>query len=108
MKTAQRKIARRIAQKHRSSEKPLGWFEAFYTRAYGNPDKIPFKCCPQICGPRPCTLWHLFLAPGETALVITRGREPHEPMGEMPWPRTRDELLRFEKQGLKPVEFEDY
>ncbi len=49
-----------------------------------------------------------FVAPAGTLLVITRGRAPNEPKGNMPWPLTRDELAFFETLGLKEVRFEDY
>lgn len=49
-----------------------------------------------------------FVAPAGTLLVITRGREPNEPEGNMPWPLTRDELASFETFGLKAASFGDY
>lgn len=49
-----------------------------------------------------------FVAPGGILLVITRGREPGEPEGMMPWPLTRNELALFEEVGLTAFEFEDY
>ena len=49
-----------------------------------------------------------FVAPGGTLLVITRGREPSDPEGEMPWPLMRKELDAFRVSGLKEVSFEDY
>ena len=49
-----------------------------------------------------------FLAPGGTLLVITRGREPADPEGKMPWPLTREEVYSFGDFGLKEVSFEDY
>ena len=49
-----------------------------------------------------------FVAPGGTLLVITRGREPSDPGGKMPWPLTKEELSLFEDHGLKKVFLEDY
>jgi len=49
-----------------------------------------------------------FVAPHGTLLVVSRGREPGEPPGEMPWPLTKDELTVFLRHGLKEVSFEDY
>ena len=43
-----------------------------------------------------------------TLLVVTRGREPHESPGQMPWPLSRDELSVFEESGLVCRQFEDY
>jgi len=49
-----------------------------------------------------------FVAPRGTLLVVSRGREPDEPHGEMPWPLMKDELTDFLRLGLKEVGFEDY
>lgn len=49
-----------------------------------------------------------FVAPGGTLLVISRGREPTDPEGKMPWPLTRDELALFETHSLKQTLFDDY
>ena len=50
-----------------------------------------------------------FLAPAGELLLICRGREPHEPPGEMPWPLTRPELANLaERAGLASREFDDY
>ena len=48
------------------------------------------------------------IAPGGTLLVIARGREPHEPEGDMPWPLMRAELSTLERVGLTCESFEDY
>lgn len=48
------------------------------------------------------------LAPGGTLLVICRGREANEPVGDLPFPLTREELSYFEQLGLTLVKFEDY
>jgi hypothetical protein len=49
-----------------------------------------------------------FVKPAGMLLVITRGREPSDSEGMMPWPLTKDELFFFEDQGLKMLSFEDY
>lgn len=49
-----------------------------------------------------------YVAPGGTLLVVTRGRESHDPEGKMPWPLTREELSRFVTGGLYEISFEDY
>jgi SAM-dependent methyltransferase len=49
-----------------------------------------------------------FVAPRGTLLVVSRGREPDEPQGDMPWPLTKEELTDFLRLGLKQVNFEDY
>lgn len=48
------------------------------------------------------------VAPGGKLLAIVRGREPHEPEGELPWPLTRDELAEFVCAGLTEKIFEEY
>ncbi|PSQ97356.1 MAG: SAM-dependent methyltransferase [Bacteroidetes bacterium SW_9_63_38] len=49
-----------------------------------------------------------FVRPGGTLLVITRGRDPDAPEGELPWPLTEETVRQFEAHGLDLVEFEDY
>jgi SAM-dependent methyltransferase len=49
-----------------------------------------------------------FVAPSGHILIITRGREPIDPLGEMPYPLTKGELEAFEKLGFKIQSFEDY
>jgi len=49
-----------------------------------------------------------FLRPGGFLLVISRGREPSEPEGQMPWPLTRAELAGFNNAGLEELSFEDF
>ena len=49
-----------------------------------------------------------FVAPGGTLLAIARGREPDDNPGRMPWPLTKQELLKFEQSGLKLLAFEDF
>ena len=47
------------------------------------------------------------LAPGGLLLVLSRGREPEAPEGELPWPLTRAELDAVTAHGLEPLRFED-
>ncbi len=49
-----------------------------------------------------------FVAEGGQLLVIARGREEHEPRGEMPWPLTRGELDEFTRVGLVEISFEEF
>ena len=49
-----------------------------------------------------------FVKPGGKLLVIARGREPHEPEGQLPWPLTRAELANFVHAGLTEKSFDDY
>lgn len=48
------------------------------------------------------------LAPGGRLLVVARGREPHEPEGQMPWPLTRAEIDAIAGDGLALDTFEDF
>ena len=49
-----------------------------------------------------------FVGPGGKLLAIVRGREAHEPEGEMPWPLTRAELGEFVRAGLAEETLEEY
>jgi len=49
-----------------------------------------------------------FVRPHGTFLVITRGKDPGEGEGNMPWPLLRTELAAFQSCGLTEVSFEDY
>ena len=48
-----------------------------------------------------------FVAPGGRLLVVTRGREDGEEVGEVPWPLSREDLARFGENGLREVAFQD-
>lgn len=48
------------------------------------------------------------VAPGGTLLVIARGRDSGAQVDGPPWPLTREELHRFEGNGLSEKTFEDY
>jgi len=49
-----------------------------------------------------------FVAPGGNLLAIVRGREEHEPLGELPWPLSRAEMNEFVRAGLTETNFEEY
>ncbi len=46
------------------------------------------------------------VAPGGRVFVLCRAREAGEPIGELPWPLTRDELALFEAAGLRATTVE--
>lgn len=48
-----------------------------------------------------------FLAPTGELLVISRARERDEPLGELPWPLSREELGPFSQLGLRTLQLED-
>jgi SAM-dependent methyltransferase len=48
-----------------------------------------------------------FVAVGGELLVVTRAREPHEDVGQLPWPLMRSELMAFSALALREVSFED-
>jgi len=48
------------------------------------------------------------VAPGGALLVVARGREPHEPEGEMPWPLTRAEVEAIATSALRLADFGDF
>jgi SAM-dependent methyltransferase len=49
-----------------------------------------------------------FVASHGTLLVVSRGREPDDSQGDMPWPLTKEELADFLTPDLTEVSFEDY
>jgi len=49
-----------------------------------------------------------FVRPGGRLLAVVRGREPQEPLGELPWPLTRAEMQEFVRAGLQEERFEEY
>jgi SAM-dependent methyltransferase len=49
-----------------------------------------------------------FVRPGGKLLVIVRGREPQDPLGELPWPLTHAEMEEFVRAGLQQHLFDDY
>jgi SAM-dependent methyltransferase len=49
-----------------------------------------------------------FIAPSGRLLTIARGRDEGEPLAEVPFPLTQQELSRFESLGLQRESFEDY
>ncbi|MHC4377294.1 MAG: class I SAM-dependent methyltransferase [Planctomycetota bacterium] len=46
--------------------------------------------------------------PGGQLWVIARGRDPEDPVGELPWPLLRSELAPLADLGLCELSFEDY
>jgi len=49
-----------------------------------------------------------FVRPGGKLLAVVRGRKLEEPVGELPWPLTRDEMQEFVRAGLREELFEEY
>jgi SAM-dependent methyltransferase len=49
-----------------------------------------------------------FVRQGGLLLLVARGREDSDPLGEMPWPLSRAELHTLETAGLALRSFEDY
>ncbi len=48
------------------------------------------------------------VAPGGVALVLSRGRDQSDPIGEMPWPLTPVEIANYFKSNLETVELTDF
>ena len=48
-----------------------------------------------------------FVAPGGELVVVCRGRENDEEIGQIPYPLSREDLSGFEKAGLQQVEFNE-
>jgi SAM-dependent methyltransferase len=72
-------------------------FEAYTLQSL--PVEVRRKAMPRLAG---------FLAPGGTLLVIARGRDDAEPLDQMPWPLSREELAPLAASGLEIISFEDY
>jgi len=85
-------------------EPPAEWAEKFDFVFEANtvqalPKDIRAKAIERIAG---------FVKLGGRLLVVVRGREEHEPEGELPWPLTRAELKEFVRAGLTEESFEEY
>jgi SAM-dependent methyltransferase len=48
-----------------------------------------------------------FVTPGGELVVVCRGRENDEEIGQIPYPLSREDLSGFEKAGLQQVEFNE-
>ena len=48
------------------------------------------------------------VAESGTLLVVTRGRDATDDLGDLPWPLTKSRLGLFQESGLKEVRFEDF
>lgn len=60
---------------------------------------------PQEMRPKVIDAVARFVAKGGTLVVVTRGREDDEETDELPWPLSRNDLSRFEQNGLLEVSF---
>ena len=49
-----------------------------------------------------------FVAPGGKLVVVTRGRDDDEETPQLSWPLSRKDLSRFEQNGLRQIEFNDF
>lgn len=83
---------------------PEDWARAFdlVTEAY------TLQVLPPELRPTAMRAIAAFVAENGQLLVIARGREEHEPRGEMPWPLTRGELGEFTRAGLTEISFEEF
>jgi SAM-dependent methyltransferase len=82
---------------------PSTWLRAFHFVFEVN----TLQALPVALRPRAIENIADFLCPGGLLLVITRGREPSDPEGQMPVPLTRTELSAFNAAGLEELSFED-
>lgn len=48
-----------------------------------------------------------FVAPSGRLVVVTRGREDGEEVGVVPWPLSREDLSRFDENGMVETSFQD-
>lgn len=49
-----------------------------------------------------------FVAPGGRLVVVCRGREDDEEVGDVPWPLSKRDLFRFEESGLRQIDFREF
>lgn len=63
---------------------------------------------PPAARPHAIAALRRLVAPGGTLLVVARGREAHDPAGEMPWPLTRAEVDAIAAGPLRLAAFEDF
>ncbi|MBE9233484.1 class I SAM-dependent methyltransferase [Cuspidothrix issatschenkoi LEGE 03284] len=49
-----------------------------------------------------------FLVPNDTLLIICRGRNMEDQLDKVPYPLTKNDLMKFVDAGLSLVDFEDY
>jgi SAM-dependent methyltransferase len=49
-----------------------------------------------------------FVGLGGELVVVCRGRDDDEEVPQMPWPLSRRDLSRFEKNGLQQIDFNDF
>jgi SAM-dependent methyltransferase len=71
-------------------------FECYTLQAL--PPELRFEALPNIAD--------LVAKDGEL-LVVTRARDPHEDVGQLPWPLMRSELMAFNALALRELSFED-
>jgi len=84
-------------------EPPSKWRRTFHFVFEAN----TLQVLPAALRPRAIKNIAGFLCPGGLLLVISRGREPSDPEGQMPWPLTRSELSAFTAEKLEELSFED-
>jgi SAM-dependent methyltransferase len=83
---------------------PAAWYQAFdfvletYT-VQALPPSLHLSAIDQIA---------TFVAPGGRLLLICRGRAEHDDPGQLPYPLTPAEVMRFSDRGLSLERFEDY
>lgn len=49
-----------------------------------------------------------FVAPAGRVVVVCRGREDDEEVGEVPWPLSKGDLSRFIENGLRETDFQEF
>lgn len=82
---------------------PNQWFHAFdYVLEVYTIQPLPLEIRPQVID----SIAN-FVGLGGSLLVVTRGRADDEVPPEMPWALSRQDLSRFEKNGLRQTFFEE-
>mgnify|MGYP001329853014 CR=1 FL=1 len=83
---------------------PEQWRQAFdFVLEVYTIQPLPLEMRPQVID----AISKFVRSPGGRLLVVTRGRSDDEEPLELPWPLSRRDLSRFEKNGLKEIYFEE-
>jgi SAM-dependent methyltransferase len=82
---------------------PNEWYQAFeFVLEVYTIQPLPIEMRPRVID-----AIARFVAPQGRMVVVTRGREDDEEPTELPWSLSRQDLSQFERNGLKPIHFEE-
>jgi SAM-dependent methyltransferase len=83
---------------------PKDWYQAFdFVLEVYTIQPLPMEMRPQVID----AIANFVKFPGGKLAVVTRGREDDEQPLELPWALSREDLSRFDANGLKQTHFEE-